>query len=241
MSNRTWRLSAVVIGLAATCGLLLAEEAETGLLKLGSQIPGSFQTLSVTLPPTVLKPIPQAGRFHCPVCEYRLNPAVLIFARQLDPADAAPQSQPLTSLLKKLDAVIGQHPDARVGACAVFNDGGYLKFLLADLDETTSVTLPVKEAEFTKAIEFKETMEAKLKNFAKAADFKHIALSLGSPDAYPIPANADSRVLFYYKHQVISDEAFPRDKLTDAAIDQFVKSVAEKATEVDKENRANTR
>src|SRR5437588_452814 len=110
-------------------------------------VPLDFHARSVTLPPTMLKPIPQAGRFHCPVCEYRLNPAVLIFARQPDSAEA------LKGLLQKLDAVIAKHPDLQVGACAIFNDGGYMKQLLAELDESTgSASAPVKSAEFTKAI-----------------------------------------------------------------------------------------
>src|SRR5438309_8792921 len=91
MANRTvrnFKLLAAVTGTALTCGLLCAQEKSSGLLKPGDKIPGAFQTLSVTLPPTMLKPIPQAGRFHCPVCEYRLNPAVLIFARQPDLAEA---------------------------------------------------------------------------------------------------------------------------------------------------------
>src|SRR5207253_2762710 len=165
---------------------------------------------------------------HCPVCEYRLNPAVLIFARQPDLAEA------LKGLLQKLDAVIVKHPELQVGACAMFNDGGYMKQLLAELEDSTgSTSAPVKEAEFTKAIEFKEAAEAKLKDLAKAANFQHVALSLGLPEAYPIPANNDVRVLFYYKHEVTFDEAFPRDKLTDAAIDKNAKTVANTLTVIE--------
>src|SRR5438034_7657242 len=114
MTSRTaglLKLLAVTTGMVLTCGLFLAQEKAAGLLKPGAKIPGAFQTLSVTLPPTMLKPIPQAGRFHCPVCEYRLNPAVLIFGRQPDSAEA------LKGLLQKLDAVIGKHPELQVGAC----------------------------------------------------------------------------------------------------------------------------
>jgi hypothetical protein len=234
MTNKTvrnFKVLAVVAGIALSCNLLWAQEK--GLLKPGDKIPGAFQTLSVTLPPTMLKPIPQAGRFHCPVCEYRLNPAVLIFARQPDSAEA------IKGLLQKLDAVIAKHPDLQVGACAMFNDGGYLKQLLAELDDATgSASAPVKEAEFTKAIEFKEAAEAKLKDYAKTANLQHVALSLGLPEAYPIPANNDVRVLFYYKHEVVFDEAFPKDKLDDAAIEKIVKNVDQKLTEIENERKA---
>ncbi len=191
------------------------------------------------MPPTTQKPIPQSGRYHCPVCEYRLNPGVLIFAKQPNSTEDAAKAASLTGLMKKLDAAIGKHPDAQTGACAIFGDGGYIKQLQAELDDATgSASAPAKDADFAKAIEFKEKVEPRLKDLAKAADFKHVGLSLGIPDTYPIPANNDVRVLFYYKHDVIFDEAFTRDKLTDAAIDKMVKTIDEKLAEVDKEYQA---
>jgi hypothetical protein len=236
MAGRIFKLLAVMIGTVCAVEMLFAQDSASGLLKPGAKIPGAFQTLSVTLPPTTLKPIPQVGRFHCPVCEYRLNPAVLIFARQPDSAES------IKGLLQKLDAVISKHPGLEVGACALFNDGGYQKQLLADLDESTgSASAPVKSAEFTKAIEFKEAAESKLKDFAKAANFQHVALSLGLPEAYPIPANNDVRVLFYFNHEVVFDEAFARDKLTDAAIDKIVKTIDDKLTEIEKKSQAKTK
>jgi hypothetical protein len=237
MQNQSWKLTTVLAGFFLTSGLAMGQEAGAGLLKPGDKIPGPFQTLGVTQPPATLKPIAQAGRYHCPVCEYRLNPAVLIFAKQLDSPEDAGKSASLTSLLKKLDAAIGKHTEALAGACAIFGDSGYQKQLQADLEDATgSTTAPVKDADFTKTIEFKEKAEARLKESAKAADLKHISLSLGLPDAYPIPANNDVRILFYYKHDVIFDEAFSRDKLTDAAIDKIVKSIEEKLSEVEKAN-----
>jgi len=239
MPKRTFKVVAVFIGWAFIGQMLPAQDAGAGLLKPGAKIPGPFQTLSVTLPPTTLKPIAQAGRYHCPVCEYRLNPAVLIFAKQQDSSEDAAKTSSLTGLLKKLDAMIAKHPEALTGACVIFGDGGYQKQLQADLDDATgSASAPAKDADFTKAIEFKEKAEASLKELAKAASFKHIGLSLGLPDSYPIPANNDLRILFYYKYEVIFDDAFARDKLTDAAIDKIVKTVDEKLTEVDKEYQA---
>jgi hypothetical protein len=239
MSIRTLNAAGLIIAFAVTCQPIQAQEAGAAILKPGDKIPGPFQTLSVTQPPATLKPIAQPGRYHCPVCEYRLNPAVLVFSKQLDSSEDAAKPASLTGLLKKLDAVIAKHPDALAGACAIFGDGGYQKQLQADLDDATgSATAPVKDAEFSKAIEFKEKAEAKIKESAKAADFKRVALSLGLPDAYPIPANNDVRILFYNKHDVVLDEAFSRDKLSDAAIDKILKSIEEKLAEVEKDNQA---
>jgi len=228
MSNRLLKLVILFIGWAFASPLLQAQYAASGLLKPGDKIPGAFQTLSVTLPPGTLKPIAQPGRYHCPVCEFGLNPGVLVFAKQPDSAE-------VTGLLKKLDAVIGKHPDALAGASAIFGDGGYLKQLLADLDDATGISVPVKDVDFTKAIEFKEKADTRLKELAKTADFKHVGLSLGLPESYPIPANNDVRILFYYKHEVIFDEAFARDKLTDPAIDKIVKTIDEKLAAIEKE------
>jgi hypothetical protein len=235
MPNRHLKLVVLFLRWSLTCSPLQAQDAGEGLLKQGDKIPGAFQTLSVTLPPTTLKPIAQPGRYHCPVCEFGLNPGVLVFAKQPDSAEDAAKTASLTGLLKKLDGVIGKHPDALAGASAIFGDGGYLKQLLAELDDATGVSVPVKDVDFTKAIEFKEKAEARLKELAKAADFKRVGLSLGLPESYPIPANNDVRILFYYKHEVIFDEAFARDKLTDAAIDKIVKTIDEKLAEVEKE------
>src|SRR2546430_7908339 len=88
MANRTvrnFKLLAAVTGTALTCGLLCAQEKSSGLLKPGDKIPGAFQTLSVTLPPTMLKPIPQAGRVYCPGCGYRPQPRRLVFSRPPGP------------------------------------------------------------------------------------------------------------------------------------------------------------
>lgn len=237
MSNRLSKLVAFFIGCALICSLIHAQDTGAGLLKPGDKIPGAFQTLAVTLPPSTLKPIAQAGRYHCPVCEFGLNPGILVFAKQPDSAEDAGKTASVTGLLKKLDAVIAKHPDALAGASATFGDGGYLKQLLAELDDTTGVSTPVKDVDFTKAIEFKEKAEARLKELAKAAEFKHVGVSLGLPETYPIPANNDARILFYYKHEVIFDEAFAHDKLTDAAIEKIVKTVGEKLAAVEKENQ----
>jgi hypothetical protein len=155
-----------------------------------------------------------------------LNPAVLIFARQLDEAE----SVSLTNLLKKLDAVVEKHPDAQLGICAVFNDGGYMKLVEKEIDESAAAA----KQELTQAIEFKDSMVTKLKKLAKSADLKHVSLSLGDPSNYQVPPNTDVRVLFYDKHLTISDNAYAKEKLTDAEMDKIVKEVEAKLEELGK-------
>ncbi len=232
MRNRGLNLWVVLTGLALTGGLFSAEEKDAYHLKANDPIPGPFQALSVVVPATTLKPMAQPNRFHCPVCEYGLNPAVLIFARQLDEGDDTGRP-PLTSLLKKLDQVMEKHPKFQLGVCAVFNDGGYMKLVEKEIDENA----PAKEQELTKAIEFKDGMVAKLKKLAKSPGLKHVALSLGDPSNYQVPPNTDVRVLFYDKHLAVSDNAYAKEKLTDAEIDKIVQGVEDKIEEMEKERK----
>jgi hypothetical protein len=230
MRNRPLSFWAVIAGLALIGGLCAAEEKDAYRLKANDPIPGPFQALSVVVPATTLKPMAQSKRFHCPVCEYRLNPTVLIFARQLDEADDTGRPASLTGLLKKLDNVVEKHANFQLGVCAVFNDSGYMKLVEKEIDENA----PAKDQELTKAIEFKDGIVAKLKKLAKSTDLKHVALSLGDPSNYQVPPNNDVRVLFYDKHLAVSDNAYAKEKLTDAEIDKIVKGVEDKIEEMEK-------
>ena len=230
MRNRVLNLWVLIGGLALTGGLLSAQEKEAYRLKPNEPIPGPFQALSVVVPATTLKPVAQPNRFHCPVCEYRLNPAVLIFARQLDEADESGMPAPLTRLLRKLDGVVDKHPDAELGICAVFNDGGYMKLIEKEIDDGAKAD----DQELTKAIRFKDVEKAKLEKLAKSADLKHVALSLGSPSNYQVPPNTEVRVLFYQNHLAISDTALAKEKLTDAEIDKIVKELEARLEELKK-------
>ncbi len=62
MANRICKLTVVFIGWSFASPLLQAQDAGAGLLKPGDKIPGAFQTLSVTLPPATLKPIPACSK-----------------------------------------------------------------------------------------------------------------------------------------------------------------------------------
>src|SRR5208283_1013872 len=82
---------------------------------VGSVIPGPFHVLNFNGD--------RKGRYHCLVCRNGLSPVALIFARlptdeesmkKLDPG------QPLGNLVKKLDAVVAEYPDAFMSAVGVF-------------------------------------------------------------------------------------------------------------------------
>jgi hypothetical protein len=127
-------------------------------------VPGPFQAFMATGP--------RAGMFHAPVCEYDLNPAVLIFVR-----DGVDFDKPLIDLLKKLDALIAKHPQANVGASVILvGDGGYRKAL-----ETALEDKKVTDLTLTAATLAKEAKEAKLKDVVKKENLQHVTLGFADP------------------------------------------------------------
>lgn len=63
-------------------------------------MPGPFDAVNITGKNA-------KGRQHCLVCEYGLNPVVVVFARE----PAAGQDGPLMSLLGKLDEEVSRYAD----------------------------------------------------------------------------------------------------------------------------------
>jgi hypothetical protein len=83
----------IAVCLILLAGSVLAAEPLRSGLQVGDRLPGSFQPLNLTGP--------HAGEEHCLVCEFGLNPVVMIFARDVN--------DPLVSLLAKLDAAAVAH------------------------------------------------------------------------------------------------------------------------------------
>jgi hypothetical protein len=96
-----------------------------------------------------------------------------------------------------------KHPDARLGACAIFlDDGGYRKAFDPKGDADGKA--------LAKAAEAKEALEARLKDWAGSAGLKlkHVAISLdspGGPEKYHISPEADATVLLCYKLMLAAD------------------------------------
>ena len=102
-------------------------------------------------------------------------------------------------LIKALDAETAKHQKAEMGSFAVFLAGD------------------------------KDKVEPKLKEFAKAENFKHITLAIEGkegPNKYNIAKDADVTVVLYFDRMVKANYAFPAGKMTDADIAAVVKDVA---------------
>lgn len=90
----------IVLVVGVTAG---AEVIQSGP-KVGDEITETFEPVNITGA--------DAGRKTCILCEYAESPVVLVFARDV--------SEPLTRLIKRLDAASAQHKASSLGTCVVF-------------------------------------------------------------------------------------------------------------------------
>jgi hypothetical protein len=165
-----------LLGLAILVTQAVAEEKSS--LKSGPQvgerIPGPFHPLNCTGA--------KAGEKNCLVCQNGPNPVAMIFAREI--------SEPLTKLIKKLDAATGQNTDKRMGSFVVF---------LSD-DES----LPSKLKELAK--------NEKLENIVLSID------NPAGPEKYNVARDADVTVVLYTQSTVKANHAFKKGQLKDTNV-----------------------
>jgi hypothetical protein len=143
-----------------------------------------------------------AGDPHCLVCEYGLRPVAAVFARSVPET-----GKPLHNLLLKLDETVGKNQASEFRSFAVFLRQDYA------------------------AEETRQDLVKNLENVAK--DLKQVILCVGGaegPEKYNINKDAEVTVLLYYKHKVVANFAFEKEKLTDkdvaAIVGAFEKTIA---------------
>jgi hypothetical protein len=114
----------------------------------------------------------------------------MIFAREV--------SDPLTSLVKRIDQATGQHSDCHMGSFVVFlNDEEKLEKTLKSLAE-----------------------KEHLSHTVLAID------NPAGPPGYRIPKDADVTVILYLHHAVKANFAYRKGELTPKDIGQIVQNVA---------------
>src|SRR5262245_7444921 len=208
---RSRMLSLLTLAAAAALavpGLGAGEKFKSGL-EPGRYIGGPFEPYNVNGKQG-------AGRFHCLVCEFRLDPAVAIFVREGQGANEAPVQE----LLKKVDDAVGRHEEAYLKSFAVF----------LHPDARSSVT--EKKVEDTdllveEALK-RDKLVKRLEELAKP--LKHVVVGVypgESLKGYDIAKEPGVTVMLYVKHKVKATYAFPEGKLMPADIDQVLKGVDE--------------
>jgi hypothetical protein len=170
-------------------------------------IPGPFQAYNVTGR--------YKGHYHSHISEYGLEPMVMIVTREVEFSD------PLKSLLKKIDETIEKNPAARLHAFVVV------------LSEDTPDVVGADDASDDKRIE----TATKLEDQAKGLMLMHIDVGLaGKTDLQKY--NLDDASFAFYLFQrakVTASRVLKGDKkLTDAVTTEIMTILAEKAGAVRK-------
>jgi hypothetical protein len=184
-----------------------------------SFVPASFQVWMVTGA--------RAGRYHSPVCENGLNPAAIIFVKELDTEDKG-----LVKLLKRMDTLMAKHGDARFGCCmVVLNDGGFRDALDKEDDDITK--------KLAEAASYKDELGKKLIDLTKAEKMEHIHLALdtkGGPKDFELNDEAKTTIVFYNRHIVLRSYAF-KDQIKEEDADRIASEIEKVVLEVERLSR----
>ncbi|MEQ8787415.1 MAG: hypothetical protein RIC55_14015 [Pirellulaceae bacterium] len=166
---RTLTFSSVSLLLLLVAGGASAEAPVKSGLQTGEQILAVFEPINITGE--------HAGEPHCLVCENGVSPVAMVFARQWN--------EPLTRLVKQLDAAAAKHREQEMGAFVVF---------LSDDAE-----LPAKLKAAAKNHQLKHVV---LSTFDAAG-----------PEGFEVSADADVTVVLYREFVVKANHAFRRGEL----------------------------
>lgn len=163
--------------LALTVFSVNADENLKSGIPVGKQV-RAFHPLNVTGP--------AAGEKRCLVCSNGNNPVAVIFARKL--------SDPLTTLVKKIDAATVKNKSANMGSFVVFlND-----------DESLSDSL--------KSMAKKQGLSECILSIDNPA----------GPSGFDIAADAEVTVLFYNRRTVRANHAFGAGELNNQSVERVV-------------------
>ena len=187
------RLTAVSLMLLATCAICWADSSIKSGPQPGESIPGPFHFQNINGK--------HAGNPHCLVCEYGLRPVVLVFSREVPTAN---NPQPLTSLLKGLDAAVGRNVMARLRSFTVFLSADY----------TSNDSRPA--------------LISTLDGLATSLDLKNTVLAAGpaaGPDKYHVNAEAGITVILYKEQKVAANFSYAPGKMAEADVKSILAAV----------------
>ena len=166
---------------ALVAGAVLAGEAVKSGPQCGEELAGPFHPLNVTGP--------NAGEKQCLYCKNGNNPVAMIFAREV--------SEPLTTLIKKIDSATADHKEAKMGSFVVF---------LSDSED-----LPTK----LKDVAEKESIKECVLSIDNPA----------GPKGYKVSKDADVTVVLYRNAKVVSNYTFRAGQLNEQAIDRILNDI----------------
>ena len=180
---RKHRIAAVAcLTLALTAGMVFAAEGLKSGPQVGQKVPGPFHPLNINGE--------AAGQKFCLYCKNGDNPVAMVFAREVN--------EPVTKLIKKLDACTGKHSDASMGSFVVF------------LSDSEGLAKELKE------VAEKQELKHTILSIDNAA----------GPKAYNVDKDADITVVLYTAHEVKANYAFKKGQLKDKEMDKIVADVS---------------
>jgi len=169
------------LGLALVLSAVIAGESLKSGPQPGDEVPGPFHPLNLTGA--------SAGEKHCLYCENGNNPVAMIFARDLN--------EPVSKLIKKIDAATVEHADAKMGSFVVFlNDNEDLQKKAKEVAEKESIKKCVLSID-----------------------------NPAGPTGYKVNKDAEVTVVLYNAHNVKANYAFGKGELDDKGIEKVLADV----------------
>jgi hypothetical protein len=175
------RLTVALLGLALLAGTAWAAENLKSGPQTGQAVPGPFHPLNINGD--------NAGEKYCLFCKNGMNPVAMVFAREC--------SEPLTKLIKEIDAATVKNRNAGMGSFVVFlSDDEALKGKLKDVAK-----------------------KCDLKECVLAID------NPAGPNGYNVSKDADVTVVLYKDRNVKSNFAFKKGELKEKDIEKVVADI----------------
>jgi len=163
------------------------------------------------------------GRYHCLVCEYGLNPVVLVFTKE--PAEG--KDAALKDLLKKLDEAVDNHAASYLASFVVFLSPDGRSSATEDKIEDTDKL--VEEATRRQALITRlKALAYEDPGTEEKPRYKNVVLSFSpmeGPKRYELNPRAEATILFYEKHKVLANFSFEDGKFTADQVDPVLKVV----------------
>ncbi len=198
-----YRFFALAVLLVAA-GISAGQDLKSGP-QVDEMLPGSFQALNVNGT--------SAGRYHCLVCENRLNPVAMVFVKaQAEGIDAE-----VKKLLEALDKVCDEH----------YLDTGMASFVVFMTPDAQSGVTEEPGREAVKIIPEaikREKLVKNLTDFSKS--FKRLVVTCLPAEnvagKYKLASKAEVTVIEYARHRVFANFAFAEGQLKQDGVDKVI-------------------
>jgi hypothetical protein len=219
-------LSFALVTFTVLAGTAAAQEGLKSGPQKGEFLPGVFHAYNLNgkfgIQRNEKGELVKEGQYHCLVCEYGLQPVVLILARE----PKVGRESPLMQLLKRVDEAIGKDQNSSLRGFVVFlSPDASSSVTEAGLAEDKRTKDPDKlVAEAVKRQELTERLE-KL-----AAPLKNLVATYypeAGPPKYNLSDKADVTVILYHKYKVLANHAFGEGQLTEQQIDPIMQGINE--------------